>query len=589
MRHMQLLNCTTALIGRNLVNISTGLVLVLVLITNFRHARYNQPEGVIEWDVKSYYAFLPAVFIYNDLSLEFRRENIDKFGELIWPVETPTGRQAIVTTTGMAFLYSPFFAAAHLAAKISSYEADGYSRPYRVALTFGALFYLWAGLIFMQRVLRRYFGEYIVAATILAIALGTNLFYYSSYEAAMTHVYNFALIAVFIWLIIRFYDSPSTGFAILAGLLSGLITLIRPVNIIVLILFFFWGTKNLKDIRERFLFFSARYRLVLLMALAFVLVWLPQFIYWYWVSGRIFYFSYGELGGRFFFSNPQIFNILFSIKKGWLVYTPIMLFSLAGIIILFARKSGMALAITVFTILNIYILSSWWNWWYGGGFGLRSFIDSYALLAIPFAAFLDYANRHWRLLRFPVMGLMAILLFYNLFQTRQYVNNAIHWWWMNREAYAETFLRLHPTERFWDLITLPDHELARQGIYRKVRPEPRIRENGGDWHTSPPYEELIIWIKDKLKDEKGLIGKLSARAEYSDMDSISILRAEAYKRFETKGRDHYERLWALDLIMKEIKGNPDMTDYIMEKAEKNNIPFDSMLYLDAVWIYENQR
>ena len=588
MGNMQFIDCISAWTGKNIVNISIGLVLMLVLLTNFRHARYNHPEGVIEWDVKSYYAWLPAVFIYNDLSLEFRSTNIDKFGDLIWPIETPTGRHAIITTMAMSALYSPFFAVAHTVARFTRWEADGYSRPYRFSLTFAALFYLWAGLLFLRSVLRRYFGEYIIAATIIAVALGTNLFYYSTYEAAMTHVYNFSLIAAFIWLTIRFYDRPSLRAIVPAGLLAGLIALIRPVNIIVLLIFFLWDIRSLKDLKERLFFFTRRYHWVLLMALCFILVWVPQFIYWHWVSGKIFYFTYGEEGGRFFFNNPQIFNILFSIKKGWLVYTPIMLFSLAGIIVLLAKRTGPGPAILVFMILNIYVLSSWWNWWYGGGFGLRSFVDSYALLAIPLAAFIEAAVRRGRSIRVPVAGILALLLFYNLFQTRQYVNNAIHWWWMNPEAYRETFLKLRPTERYWSLITFPDHELARQGIYREVRQEPK-EHAPGEWRRSPSDGELIMWIESRLEDRGPATDSLSDGHGREISGTAAQSNKQAVIMFETKGREHYEKLWAVEIITDEISRNPQMVDYIKNKALKNKVPFDTMLIRDAEWIYENQR
>lgn len=587
---MQLHNCIITRVAKNIVAISIGIVLFLVLVTNFHHAGYKQPGSVIEWDVKSYYAWLPAALIHNDLSLEFRRADIDKYGELIWPVETPTGKQAIVTTMGMAFLYLPFFLAAHIIALIFPYEADGYTLPYRFALTFAGLFYLWAGLLFLKRVLCRYFSSKIVAATIIAITLGTNLFYYSTHEAAMTHVYNFALIAAFIWLTIRFYEKPDLKTIVLAGMMAGLITLIRPVNIIVLVIFFLWNTGNIEDFKKRMVFLAKHYGWVVLMALAFILVWVPQFIYWHRVSGQLFYFSYGELGGRFFFGNPQIFNILFSIKKGWLVYTPIMLFSLSGIILLIVRRSKMAAAVTIFMTLNIYILSSWWNWWYGGGFGLRSFIDSYALLAIPFAAFLDFTIRHRQmLLRIILLGAMSLLLFYNLFQTRQYVNNAIHWWWMNPEAYRETFLKLHPTGRFWELVTIPDHDLARQGIYREVSPELQLKDEKDDWRRSPSDQELIIWIMDGMENESGLPDSLGSLPLHDGADTGEMLLNEAAMKFESLGREHYEREWALELIMKEMEESRQMNDYIRAKAAENKIPFDSMLKIDAVWIYKNQR
>ena len=574
--------------GRNIVNLAIGFVLAVVTLTNFIHSPYNREGGVIEWDIKSYYAYLPALFIYNDLSLDFRRENIEKFGDLIWPVETPAGRQAIITTMGMSVLYSPFFFAGHLTALLTRWEADGYSRPYRFALAFSALFYLWGGMIFLKKILRTWFGDHIVAFTILTVTLGTNLYYYATYEAPMSHAFNFTLIAAFLWLTIRFYSRPSVWLIAGGGLLAGLITLVRPVNIIVLVLFFLWDAGTLSGLRQRTAFFAGRPHWVMLMAASFILVWIPQFIYWHWVSGEVFYFSYGEAGGRFFFNNPQIINILFSFKKGWLIYTPVMIFAIAGIFSLSRKRKEMVAAISVFLVLNIYILSSWWNWWYGGGFGLRSFTDSYAVMAIPFAAFIEAGWARRKLLSRAVTIIIALLILYNQFQTRQYVNNAIHWWWMNREAYAETFLRLRPTERYWQLIAIPDHDLARQGIYRELPREPVESSPKGLWKKSPTDEELAEWLAVRLMNDGETPGQLTGEGR-EVADTLELLRNEAARRISEHGRARYEKERAVSLIIEEILGSSEMTGYIRKKAVERDIPFDTMLVMDATWIFENQR
>ena len=50
-------------------------------------------------------------------------------------------------------------------------------------------------------------------------------------------------------------------------------------------------------------------------------------------------------------------------------------------------------------------------------------------------------------------------------------SSAIHYWWMNKEAYWETFLKLRPTARYWEVITIPDYNKAREGIYIDMKPE----------------------------------------------------------------------------------------------------------------------
>ena len=439
--------------------------------TNFDHKRWER-DRVIEHDIRSYYVYLPAVFIYNDIDLGFRGENIDKFGELIWQIETPIGKQATITSMGMAIIYSPFFLLAHFYALISGYEADGYSLPYSFALVFSGLFYVFLGLIALKKLLLKFFSPWVTAFTIIVIVIGTNLFYYATHEAAMPHGPSFALIAWFLYLTIRWYDNPgSLKKIIILGLLAGFITLVRPTNIIVLTIFFLWGVDSFSAFKQRVLYFLKNYKLVLLMAFFFILVWVPQFIYWKYISGMFFYFSYGEAEGGFFWHNPQIFNILFSYKKGWFVYTPLMFFAFLGIFVLPWKLKQAFIPILVFNILNIYILASWWSWWFGGGFGLRSFVDSYAIMALPFATLLSAVFAQKRYIKIPIVIVFSILIWFSYFQMRQYNRGAIHYWWMNKDTYWETFLRRRPTERYWQLITIPDYEKARKGIYEAIKPE----------------------------------------------------------------------------------------------------------------------
>ena len=549
--------------SKDLVKRTIGLILLIIAVTIFIQARWNRSDGMIFWDVKSYYSYLPATFIYQDLSFGFMEKG--GFGNWIWPIETPTGKKGIIATMGLSVLYTPFFFVGHLIALITPYEANGYSRPYHFILAFSGLFYLWLALLILTRVLRRFYNEKVIAFTLFALAIGTNLFFYTTREATMSHSYLFALFALFLWLTIRFYEKPSIKRILLAGLVAGFITLIRPTNIIVLLIFFFWGVSSFRSLGERIKFFFHRYYWVLLMAGAFILVWVPQFIYWHYISGKIFYFTYGEQGGRFFFNNPQIFNILFSYKKGWLVYTPLMIFSLIGIFMLIKRHPGLFLPLIVFKVLNIYILASWWSWWFGGGFGLRAFVESYAFLSIPFAAFVDFGFRQKKITRIVVVTVLSILIAFNQFQTRQYNNNAIHWWWMNKEAYWETFLKLRPTERFWQVITLPDYEAAREGIYRELK-SPELLEKEAleqdeqfSWKQKIPQEMILDWLTERVLDtimesEEILYFPPDGLEQ---KDTINFARQSAHILFNEKGYQYWDSVMAIELIKEEIRSKPD--------------------------------
>jgi hypothetical protein len=186
-------------------------------------------------------------------------------------------------------------------------------------------------------------------------------------------------------------------------------------------------------------------------------------IYWKEMTGHWLYFSYGS-DERFFFGDPAIIKGLFSWRKGLFIYTPILLFAFAGIIMLWRNRSPHALPVTLFVPLNIYIIFSWWCWWYGGGFGQRAFIDSYALMAVAAAALLAYAfssGKRW--LRAGIITAYCMLMSLGIFNNIQYYNGAIHWESMTKAAYWDSFGRIRPSAEFNDLLQAPDYEAARAG------------------------------------------------------------------------------------------------------------------------------
>lgn len=416
---------------------------------------------VIEWDTMEYYSYLPATFIYNDLSLEFTKENPEFFSSRFWPHTASNGKLVLKMSSGMAIVYSPFFAIAHLLAKPLGYEPDGFTTPYRMAISFGALVYLAIGLILLSRFLQKGFKPLAVSITLLLVALATNLWYYSTVEPGMSHVYNFTLFVIFITLTDKWLQKPNVKLSIALGLLSGLISLIRPTNALIGILILLWGVSNLSTLKIRVQYLLKNWTNIVVIALFAIAVWIPQMVYWKMQTGQLFYYSYSDQG--FFFLSPHIIDGLFSFRKGWFVYTPLMIFAIAGIFLLPRYLKNAALAVPAFTILNVYVIFSWWSWWYGGSYGARPLIDSYALMAIPLAAFIEHSLKWRNALKVPIFVLFTLLTVHGIFQTLQYYYGAIHWDSMTREAYFDSFGRLKASSNFKYLITEPDYESALKG------------------------------------------------------------------------------------------------------------------------------
>jgi hypothetical protein len=565
------------------LNIKPSILVIFIFViflpmVNFDHHQWVTKDGMIDWDVKSYYAYLPAAIIYKDLSLEFTKENPEKFGKWIWPISTPNGKKGIITTMGLSFMYAPFFLIAHAVATLNpTFEADGYSLPYHFALGFSTYFYFILGLFVLRKILLNYYSERVTAFTLFAIGAGTNLFLYVTYAATMPHGYNFVIFILFIYFLLKWHTSVNYKNTIVLGLLAGLIALIRPTNIILIVLIPLFGVHSLETLKLSILNLLRNWKFVVLMICCFVVVWIPQFIYWYYLSGKIFYFSYGEEGGKFFFNNPQIWNVLISYKKGWYVYTPLMVIATLGIYFLFKQKNKFAVGITVFLILNIYVISSWWCWWYGGGFGMRPMIDSYGLMALPFAAFLKQMGGN-KIKTYAVSFVVLVLVFFNLFQIKQYRNLSIHYWWMNKEAYWETFLKIRPTCKYWQVITIPNYPKAREGIYE----------------ATAPYDKRRIVTDEMLKQKIINVNRnnliLIDSLRIAEMDSVvkvdSILTKYAQQVILNKKAGEYFKMLKVEFFIKEINTCASWKKEIEKKARRKGIPFNEMAQKEAERVYQ---
>lgn len=428
-------------------------------------SRWNNDGAIIAHDVYAFYAYLPATFIYHDLTLGFVEGSHHNGQFILWPKLTEEGKQVITASMGLSSLYFPFFLVAHIYSATGAFPADGYSPPYRLALIVSSVFFLILGMIYLRKLLLKYFPDKVTAVILLIIPLSTNMLWYIVVDSAMSHVYNFALISIFLYHTDKWYGQITLRRSIYIGLLAGLIALIRPTNVLVLILFALWNVMSWQDFVQRILLFLRKWHLVLIMILGFVLVWVPQMLYWKMQTGQYFYYSYPDDQG-FFFGNPQIWNSFFSWRKGWLLYTPVMIFAITGIAILRKSRPALFIPVLVFTIINVYVISSWWDWWYGGGFGLRAYIDMYGVMSIPMAASLVWILERKRWKKFALILAFVLITAQSTFHYFQYHYGAIHWVAMTKQAYLDSFWRIRPTERFHDLIKDPDYVLARKGIYK---------------------------------------------------------------------------------------------------------------------------
>ena len=419
--------------GKSTSFITTCFLTLLIVVCFYkshgpRSEKYFTNE--LEWDVFSYYMYLPFTFIYDDIGMQhhevvdtiFKRYKLPGTYYQAYPLEN--GNYTPNYTMGFALLWSPFFFIGHWWAKAAGYPVDGWSFPYQFSIASGVLIYILIGLLFLRKILLRFFSDKMSAMIMLLIVLGTNYFHETFHDTMQPHAQVFTGYAMLIWFTIRWHEEQKKKFMMMAGLVMGLMILARPSEILCIIIPVLWNVYDKESLKRKIELIRSNFsQCLLLVAFAFI-PFIPQIMYWKYVTGSWIFFSYQHTEG-FDFLKPHILKVLFSFKKSWFVYTPIIIFPIMGIILLWKYNRKIFFPFFLFFLANFYLLSSWAAWWNGGSFGMRYFVDSYPVMAVSFGYVLvDIQKRKW-FLKTIAYSALTFFVFLNLFQTWQYVSSII--------------------------------------------------------------------------------------------------------------------------------------------------------------------
>lgn len=414
------------------------------------------------YDVKQYYSYLPKFFLEHDMAFKNRGD--------YWLDVLPNGNSFVKYSSGLAILEGPFFLLAWFFSYFLGIPLEGgYSIVFIEFVHYGVFIYFLIGLLCLRKVLKHFqFSEFVISITLLVTFFGTNLFHYILGQGLMTHGFLFSLHSIFIYLIIKFYNKPNMSTSLLLGLIGGLIALIRPTEIICFIVWLLWDINSIAGFKSRVISLIGNYRLLLLMAVIFIIVWIPQMIYWHYVSGNLFIDAYA--GEKLFFSDPKIFKILFSTRNGLLPYCPVLFLYLVSLFIPNPSIKG-KLGLFIFVILNIYLVSCWWCWWYGGSYSMRALIQIYPYLAISFAGMLQYVyykSNFKKAVKYTLNSIIFIFVALQLKFWFQHKKGFVHYDSMTPKAYLFILPRVElngkENEIYYSLLRPPDYVKAKEGV-----------------------------------------------------------------------------------------------------------------------------
>jgi hypothetical protein len=378
----------------------------------------NNYHSEIWADKAGYYMYLPAFFKYH-MNAELFPTKIDVRTGNGFRLDTVSKKVLTKYTCGVAILQLPFYLAADCLSALMNTESDGFSKIYHKAIDISSVFYLIWGLYFLRRVLLFYFEREVVLLTIAVVFFGTNLYYYSIDETGMSHIYSFAMFSTFLFLIKKTnFMQESTNVAIsMLAIISALIVLIRPINVIFFLTYFFIDLRN----KEEFLLRVKRLfnmRVFGIGSLMFSLLLLPQLLYWQYAFGHFVKYTYANEG--FEWAHPKILQTLFAPNNGLLLYCPYFLFIVVGSIYMLIKRHSNGMFIFLLFVILTYIFSCWWDRSFGCSFGARSYVEYLTLFCLPVGYLQGEVKNFSKGVRIGFYILTLFFIYFNLKLTYSY-------------------------------------------------------------------------------------------------------------------------------------------------------------------------
>jgi hypothetical protein len=361
-------------------------------------------------DEIEYFAYLRSVWFDGDLSFDNEyRYFYDRGIARAWGFEktflgqtTATGLRPNYAPVGTALLWAPFYAIADLATRAAAaagatVTADGYSRPYVVAITYASAIYGFLAVVISVVVIRTVLGGGRVAA--LAVCAGTPLIFYMYVAPGFSHACSAFAVAAFVLVWLRVRRQWTTRGVMTLGAMAALMGMVREQDVFLAIgPAVDYGATMVhasRDGRDRV---RALIGKALAGIIAFCICYAPQAAAYVILNGRL--APDPMIEQKMFWSSPHALRVLFSPNHGVVFWTPLFVVAVIGLILLAAgrtagNRSDMApdakwigLLMLVMVASQIYVSGSVNTWSAAGSFGQRRLIGLTVFLSVGVAVVL---------------------------------------------------------------------------------------------------------------------------------------------------------------------------------------------------------
>lgn len=410
-----------------------------VVLSGFFTLRDDQLKQIVRSDGRGYYAYLPALLIYQDgsfqKSAEVEKSYFEHGIDQLYLFTDQKGNQYNKYFPGIALLQLPFFGIACLISWLFNQPIDGYSPVFLFCFYIGSLVYGLLGIRLFSLIIQQLFPQRINQKrwVIPLFYIATPLLYYHLITPSFSHLYSFVFFGLFAWQFFKFIASPTLKNVFVLGLILGMITILRPTNLIILLTIPFlagsWGNTvsflKILSSEKRKRFFVGK--------IGFLIVISLVFLSWKWQTGDWIVWSYS--GEGFNFLHPQLWANWLSFRVGLFVHTPLLLLSIVGLALLFKTNRFQAISWILYFAINSWVISSWWCWDYESPFGNRPMTEHLFFMLLPiFSALAKFPKFTYSFLL--VCSALGIIRFYEInsgfmldqrFTKQNYITSLAFW------------------------------------------------------------------------------------------------------------------------------------------------------------------
>jgi hypothetical protein len=445
-------------------------------------------------------------------------------------------------------------------------------------------------------------NERSTAIVLVMIVLGTNYAHHMTIKNLETVNVLFMLAALVIWNTIQWHLDYKLKNLLVISIGLILMALVKPSEILFAFFPILFGIKNRHSFRSKWEIIKSHRRQFYIAISAALFIALPQAGYWFYKTGKPIYDTYKNAGVGLDFFSPHIWNTLFSFRKGWLIYTPIMIFALIGFRQLYRTNKGVFIPVFGTFICSFFIVASWTEWWYGAGFSIRPLITYYTLLSIPMVFFVDKLFEQKRIIQFAFIVLASFFLFLNQFQWWQLRHYILDPYRTTKEYYWAIFLKKDVNKDKQKLLLVQRDFTGNDSFtdsldYRaKLIFEDKFSNNSNGVLLSDASKEFAMPIripyrKITKKDHVWLAISFEYKTDNKDLPILIALCMErkngayGYKTFELQNDVKQMQKANFYFLTPEIRSENDVFKIDLWKRSPGSITIDNL----KIRAFERQR